>query len=431
MAATGDKYTIKALDGVVGANSAELRDKILKQVPPDSRKTKQLALNLQLAEGPRTELAVNLRTDDGMTNGAANIIRKIQLHDRSRPSGIIWVEFDHAHVGEKTRHDYRHLFVRGIERTWTSIKPLTAQFAVGRNRTAHVMRKQFPLRTAAAKTIHRSQGDTETRIVVNFSTKRTIPHIHYVGLSRVTTIEELYITDLCKSKIAVNSDVKAEMQSLRKEKQLKLSVTPIYQKDKTTFKVCFLNSRSLHRHIEDIRKDSNFSSIDVNIFSETRLSHIDKDRNYAINEYTLFRNDNQSGTLNIRPYGGTAVCSRIPFVAGYPLCQNTYGVELTVIKVTTLPLVTIVGVYRSPKVPVGILRRTLMQVLSLHSSNFNIFIGDFNINWLNEKEKIPLQNLFIEENKYRQLVSLFTTDNRTTIDHIYTNLPLGHLWHLM
>lgn len=248
MAASGDKYTIKALDGVVGANSAELRDKILKQVPPDSRKTKQLALNLQLAEGPRTELAVNLRTDDGMTNGTANIIRKIQLHDRSRPSGIIWVEFDHAHVGEKTRHDYRHLFVRGIERTWTPIKPFTAQFAVGRNRTAQVMRKQFPLRTAAAKTIHRSQGDTETRIVVNFSTKRTIPHIHYVGLSRITTIEGLYITDLCKSKIAVNSDVKAEMQSLRKEKQLKLSVTPIYQKDKTTFKVCFLNSRSLQTY---------------------------------------------------------------------------------------------------------------------------------------------------------------------------------------
>ena len=64
-----------------------------------------------------------------------------------------------------------------------------------------------------------------------------------------------------------------------------------------------------------------------------------------------------------------------------------------------------------------------MQVLSLHSSNFNIFIGDFNVNWLNEKEKLPLQNLFMEENNYRQLVSLFTTDNRTTIDHIYTNLP--------
>ena len=50
-----------------------------------------------------------------------------------------------------------------------------------------VIRKQFPLRPAAAKAIHRSQGDTETKIVVNLETRRTIPHIHYVGLSRVTT----------------------------------------------------------------------------------------------------------------------------------------------------------------------------------------------------------------------------------------------------
>ena len=73
----------------------------------------------------------------------------------------------------------------------------------------------FPLRPAAAKTIHRPQGDTETKIVVNFNTRRTIPHIHYVGLSRVTTIEGLYITDLCESKIAVNSQFKAEMQHLQ------------------------------------------------------------------------------------------------------------------------------------------------------------------------------------------------------------------------
>ena len=63
------------------------------------------------------------------------------------------------------------------------------------------MRKQFPLRPAAAKTIHRSQGDTEHKIVVNFNTKRAIPHIHYVGLSRVTTTEGPYITDLCEEKL--------------------------------------------------------------------------------------------------------------------------------------------------------------------------------------------------------------------------------------
>ena len=93
---------------------------------------------------------------------------------------------------------------------WTPIKPVTTQFVVGRARSVQVVRKQFPLRPAAAKTIHRSQGDTETRVVVNFETKRAIPHIHYVGLSRVTTINGLYITDLCKDKIVVSDDVQTD-----------------------------------------------------------------------------------------------------------------------------------------------------------------------------------------------------------------------------
>jgi len=92
-----------------------------------------------------------------MTNGAGNVVKKIQLHQKDKPSGIIWVQFDHADVGEKTRHDNKHLYVQGTQSIWTPIKPITIQFAVGRNRTAQVVvRKQFPLRPAAAKTIHRS-----------------------------------------------------------------------------------------------------------------------------------------------------------------------------------------------------------------------------------------------------------------------------------
>ena len=183
--------------------------------PPFSdsqEKTKQLAWNLCLAEGERTELAMNIRTEDGMTNGAGNVIKVVQLHQENKPSGIVWVQFDHLDVGHKTRNENRHLYIQGIDHAWTPIKPVTVQFAVGRNKAAQVVRKQFPLRPAAAKTIHRSQGDTETKIVVNFSTRRTIPHIHYVGLSRVTTFEGLYITDLCEDKIAVHPDVEIEME---------------------------------------------------------------------------------------------------------------------------------------------------------------------------------------------------------------------------
>ena len=144
---------------------------------PDPCKTKKLASNLQLAKGERRKLAINIRTDDSMTNGASNVVKNIKIHSTDSSPGIIWVQFDHADVGEKRRHDNEHFYDQGIESTWTTMKPVIAQFSVGRNRTAQAMRKQFPLRPAAARTIHISRSDTETKIFVNFNTRRTIPHV--------------------------------------------------------------------------------------------------------------------------------------------------------------------------------------------------------------------------------------------------------------
>ena len=88
-----------------------------------------------------------------------------------------------------------------------------------------------------------------------------------------------------------------------------------------------------------------------------------------------------------------------------------------------MPHVTIVGIYRSPKIPLQHLLEALSQLLISLSSHFNIFIGDFNINWFDAIIRRPLYNFFINDNNYRQLVISFTTDNQTLIDHIYTNLP--------
>ena len=94
-ASQGNKYTITAKDSVIGAHSTELRDKIMRQIPHVPLKnTKQLATKLRLAEGERTELAINIRTDDGLTNGASNIVKLVQLNRPDTPSGEIWVLFD-------------------------------------------------------------------------------------------------------------------------------------------------------------------------------------------------------------------------------------------------------------------------------------------------------------------------------------------------
>ena len=49
-----------------------------------------------------------------------------------------------------------------------------------------------------------------------------------MGLSRITTIEGLYITDLCEDKIAVNTDVQREMHWLWRNANSDLCITPNY-----------------------------------------------------------------------------------------------------------------------------------------------------------------------------------------------------------
>ena len=48
----------------------------MSQIPDDPRKTKQIISNLQLAVGERTEIAVNARTEDGMTMVLVMLLEK-------------------------------------------------------------------------------------------------------------------------------------------------------------------------------------------------------------------------------------------------------------------------------------------------------------------------------------------------------------------
>ena len=110
-----NKHIINAQDSVIGAYSVELKEKIMRQIPYVSlRNFKQLPYKLELAVGQRTEIATNVRTDDGLTNGESNIIKLVHLTNGNTPSGIIWVQFDHEDVGKKTRQENRNLYVRGV-----------------------------------------------------------------------------------------------------------------------------------------------------------------------------------------------------------------------------------------------------------------------------------------------------------------------------
>ena len=111
-----------------------------------------------------------------------------------------------------------------------------------------------------------------------------------------------------------------------------------------------------------------------------------------------------------RPYGGTAVYSRVPFIPSYPHSDNVNGIEFIIIKISTCLNLTIIGVYRSPKVPISQLCSALRDVVCDDASEESVIIREFNGNWLCETDR--------PHNSYVQLISDYATD-KTLIDHIY------------
>ena len=83
---------------------------------------------------------------------------------------------------------------------------------------------------------------------------------------------------------------------------------------------------------------------------------------YDIDGCTIFQNDGHS--FLSRPFGGMAVFSRVEILPGYPLCHNINGIEITIMTVMILPHVTIIGIYRSPRIPVQQLCEALTDILN-------------------------------------------------------------------
>ena len=164
---------------------------------------------------------------------------------------------------------------------------------------------------------------------------------------------------------------------------------------------------------------------DVNIFVETKLFLLDRYDEYQLRGFKLYRNDfNQS---NIRTCYGTVLYVKNDLACTHlPYRFNTNDVEI----VLSLPIpnMHVVGIYRSKtKVPISQFPDALTH---LHNSVLTdptvptILLGDFNVNLMKESaEQRALKKSLMTDRGYTQLIEQYTTDYRTQIDHIYTNIP--------
>jgi len=89
-----------------------------------------------------------------------------------------------------------------------------------------------------------------------------------VALSRVKTLDGLYLNNFAKRKLTTSDDVKEEMDRLRQDAKLESPFLSIMSND-NVLKFILLNARSAKLHFQDICKHPLVQAADVVCLTET------------------------------------------------------------------------------------------------------------------------------------------------------------------
>ena len=362
-----------------------------------------LAPSLKLAVGARAMLIANVDVSDGLCNGVSGIIKGIEFHNSTNMPSVVYVNFDSDRIGFKARS------AQCIPPQYSGCVPITPRKEVFKlkGKTYTTTRQQIPLKLAWAVTIHKVQGQTTSKAVISMEGLRAA--MAYVALSRVTTLEGLYLTNYDPSKIFCNKNIET---NLAKMPTFDLSTAnPLLQLDHNkNFIIAHHNIQSLRCHIEDLKNNTQMRNAHVICLSETWLTENDNLEDLVIDGYTL-------ETLNVGRGRGVAMYiqnsvdySVLPILSNEcdTLAIRTYGATNMLIAV----------VYKPPDTRYGMFCTEMSNITAqteLLETDHAVFVGDFNIDLMKDPTLVP--RVF---RSYFQAISEPTTANQTLLDHIYT-----------
>ena len=268
---TSQKAEISCSDTVLGEDSNEVKEKILGQLKgKKTNDTGNLSEILKVGVDLCYDTTHNISVSDGICNGTPCILKKIHYLEKHNPiPSCLWVEFPDINIGKQTRKDNTYYYCKypEISKDWTPIWAVKRTFMFRRKA---VVRQQFPLKASTAKTIHKAQGQTKTRVIVDMSSGSR-SHQHYVAFSRVTSLEGLFLLNGLSGHINVDKSVIREMERLRRDACVKLSYVPVssYTCDLLTV---FQNAQSLRLHFPLIQNDETFIDADIICLAENAFT---------------------------------------------------------------------------------------------------------------------------------------------------------------
>lgn len=149
---------------------------------------------LKLKVGARVMCIINLDMDNGICNGSQGLVEKI-IKDSENNMKIILVKFDNGIRREISKHGWQ-----------SEVYP-------------NIVMYQFPLVLAWAITIHKIQGATLDKAIMDIGDSIFEYGQTYVALSRIKKLEGLYLTALNINKIKVNPIVNEFYKNIEDNKK--------------------------------------------------------------------------------------------------------------------------------------------------------------------------------------------------------------------
>ena len=222
-----EEYKLFAFDGVYKGeklveNPTNLREEnILKRIDVVCSAEKSISLKI----GVRVMLLINLDFEKGLINGSCGEVREIN-------SDYILVYFDNGQSTKITRHDFEFY----------------------NNEKLIALRRQFPLRLAYGITIHKSQGMSLDKLVVDCS-RIFEKGQAYVALSRIKTLNGLYLRNFNPAKVMVDNTVVEFYKNLKIfDQKIELAEninTPNYQKE--SISIDSTEDKSIEYYVDKIK----------------------------------------------------------------------------------------------------------------------------------------------------------------------------------
>ena len=250
----------------------------------------------------------------------------------------------------------------------------------------------FPLCLCYASTAHKIQGSTvkEPNSLILDLDCWTQPAMIYVMLSRIQSLEQLFILEVLPiEKIVPYQQSLMELQRLR---ALDISVR---SNTRSVTSIVSLNTRSLPKHIEDIRSYEKLWSADVLCLQETWLDvTVERDNNLAIlgRQHTLISAGKGKGVaFYFAPY----------FEEGLKIAHPQF--QIATVKSRDI---MVVNVYRSKPARDRDFIEQFLKLLDkdLDGQQIILVVGDFNF-CEREEASHPIRKMLLDN----QFVSLFPT----------------------